>query len=325
MVPQRAAKTVRLQDIRVQQVMSQPQKGVCAEPSLHALYLLFNVIDEDSARLRKKLAQLLNIFEYYDEEHYEAMVSGMVAVGSNYWLELYPGLIPVELAPFPDLHCEDRHAPAEPSDLFVLIRADRADICHLMGMEVCELLREQTELVEQIKGFRCLEGRDLTGFVVDADNPRGMKKLDVAIVGDSDPDFAGGSYVHLQRYRHDLLRWQQLELARQEMIMGCSKGDNRPLSDTQVAAFSHAARTGSKAKGSNMLLHSMPYGDMQTQGLMVVCCCNSARPFVERLESMIIGDQEGNYDKWLDYNNAESGAAFFAPSVQFLKRHASDL
>lgn len=300
--------------------MSQPQKGVCAEPSLHALYLLFNVIEEDSASIREKLAQLLNIFEYFDEEHYEAMVSGMVAIGSNYWLELYPGLIPVELAPFPDLHCEDRHAPAEPCDLFIQIRADRADICHLMGMEVCELLREQTELVEQVKGFRYLEGRDLSGFVLDADNPKGMKKLDVAIVGDDDTDFAGGSYVHVQRYRHEMLRWQQLDLARQEMIMGRSKDDNRRLSDTQMAAFSHAART----LDGNLLFHSMPYGDMQKQGLMVVCCSSSARPFVERLRSMIIGDHDGNYDKWLDYNSAESGAAFFAPSVQFLKRHASD-
>lgn len=304
--------------------MSQPQKGVCAEPSLHAIYLLFNVIDEDTARVRSKLAQLLNIFEYFDEEHYEAMVSGMVAIGSNFWLELYPGLIPVELAPFPDLHCDDRHAPAEPCDLFIQIRADRADICHLMGMEVCQLLRDQTELVEQVKGFRYLEGRDLTGFVTDADNPKGMKKLDVAIVGDNDPDFAGGSYVHVQRYRHDLLKWQQLDLARQEMIMGRSKDDNRRLSDSQMAAFSHAARAGDAATASKMLSHSMPYGDMQTHGLMLVCCCNSAQPFVERLKSMIFGDQDGNYDKWLDYTNAESGAAFFAPSVQFIKRHACE-
>lgn len=304
--------------------MTQPQKGVCAEPSLHALYLLFNVIDEDTASIRQRLAQLLNIFEYFDEEHYEAMVSGMVAIGSNYWLELYSGLIPVELAPFPDLHSEDRHAPAEPCDLFIQIRADRADICHLIGMEVCALLREQTELVEQVKGFRYLEGRDLNGFVTDADNPKGMKKLEVAIVGDNDADFAGGSYVHVQRYRHDLLKWQQLDLARQEMIMGRSRDDNRRLSDTQMAAFSHAARTGNAAKEHSMLLHSMPYGDMQTQGLMVVSCCNSAKPFVERLKCMIFGDQDGNYDKWLDYSSAESGAAFFAPSIQFLKRHASD-
>ncbi|WP_088330562.1 Dyp-type peroxidase [Lacimicrobium sp. SS2-24] len=304
--------------------MSQPQKGVSAEPSLHAIYLLFNVIDEDTARVRKHLARLLSIFEYYDEEHYEAMVSGMVAVGSNFWLELYPGLIPVELAPFPDLHCEDRHAPAEPCDLFIQIRADRADICHLIGVEVCELLKEHTELVEQVKGFRYLEGRDLNGFVADAHNPKGMKKLDVAIVGDDDPDFCGGSYVHVQRYRHDLAKWQQLDLASQEMIMGYNKDDNRRLRGSQLAPFSHAARCGEPETVSQMLLHSMPYGDMQTQGVMVVCCCSSARPFVERLQSMIVGDEEGHYDKWLDYTSAESGAAFFAPSIQFIKHHARD-
>ena len=34
--------------------MSQPQKGICAEPNLHAQYLLFNVVDED---LQEKLEE----------------------------------------------------------------------------------------------------------------------------------------------------------------------------------------------------------------------------------------------------------------------------
>ena len=113
--------------------MSQPQKGICAEPNLHAQYLLFNVIDDDSQAVRAKLGRALEVLDYFDNEHYEAMVSGVIAVGSNYWSELYPGPIPVELTPFPDMQSEDRVAPSTPCDLFIQIRADRIDICYAIG------------------------------------------------------------------------------------------------------------------------------------------------------------------------------------------------
>ncbi|GGO64272.1 Dyp-type peroxidase [Bowmanella pacifica] len=305
--------------------MSQPQKGICAEPNLHALYLLFNVTDDDTTLIRRKLAKILDIFEHYDEEHYEAMVSGIVAVGSSYWMDLYPGLIPMELAPFPDLACEDRQAPVVPCDLFIQIRADRADICHAVGVEVYELLRDQAELVEQTKGFRYLDGRDLLGFVEGGNNPKGMKKLSVAIVGDDDPDFAGGSYVHIQRYLHDLERWGRVNIADQEVIIGRTKEDDIEFPLEDRVAFSHSTRTNlvdTSGRPIEILRQSMPYGDMQNQGLFFVSCCKSPKPFLQILHSRIFGDRQGNYDRLLDYSVPETGAAFFAPSVHFLKREA---
>ena len=113
------------------------------------LYLMFNVIDEQDDVIRQKMAKILDILEHYDEEHYEAMISGVVAIGSNYWMELYPGELPLELAPFPDMSFEDRNAPVVPSDLYIQIRADRADICHAIGVEVYDLLKVHVELVEK--------------------------------------------------------------------------------------------------------------------------------------------------------------------------------
>ena len=68
--------------------MSQRQKGVCAEPNLHAQFLMLTVVDDDSEAVRAKLARILDIFEHYDNEHYEAMVTGMIAIGTSYWHEL---------------------------------------------------------------------------------------------------------------------------------------------------------------------------------------------------------------------------------------------
>jgi porphyrinogen peroxidase len=305
--------------------MTQPQKGICAEPNLHALYLLFNVVDDDAQVIRAKLARLLDTFQHYDDEHYEAMVSGLIAVGSSYWLELYPGLIPMELAPFPDMSCEDRHAPAVPCDLFIQIRADRADICHAIGVEVYELLSEHVELLEQIKGFRYLDGRDLTGFVDGTENPKGLQKLKVAVVGEDDPDFMGGSYIHVQRYKHNMQKWQKLAVKYQEQIIGRSKEDNIEFESADKASFAHSKRANLKDEHGQpieILRQSMPYGDMQEQGLYFVSCAKSPKPFGLILRSMIYGDEEGVYDHLMDYTQAETGAAFFAPSVPFIRKHA---
>ncbi|MCV2884357.1 Dyp-type peroxidase [Aestuariibacter sp. AA17] len=305
--------------------MAQPQKGICAEPNLHAQYLMFNVVDDDDQAIRAKLARILDIFEYYDNEHYEAMVTGVVAVGNNYWMELYPGLLPIELAPFPDMQCDDRCAPVVACDLFIQIRADRADICHAIGIEVYELLRLHVELVEEVRGFRYLDGRDLTGFIYAPDNPRGMKKLDAAIVGDNDPDFSGGSYLHVQRFRYDIASWNRLSQQQQEMIMGRNKETGMPLASELLLPSAHLARTQLKNERGDLiplLKQSMPYGDMATQGLYFVSCCSSPKPFKNMLYSMIYGDESGQYDAFLDYATVETGAAFFAPSVTFIKQQA---
>ncbi len=303
--------------------MSQPQKGICAEPNLHAQYLLFNVIDDDFGAIRSKLAQCLEIFDNYEDEHYEAMVTGVVAIGNGFWDDIYPNARPYGLAPFPDMQCDDRFAPVMPADLFVQIRTDRLDICHEIGVKVVELLQFHTEMVEQVRAFRYLDGRDLTGFIVSGDNPMGQKKFDVAIVGDEDEAFAGGSFIHIQRYRHDMFRWNTLTEAQQEEIMGRTKEHNLPVLDSGLS--SHAFRT--KVTGSNgeypiLLNQSMPYGNMSVQGLYFVSCSANPSALSKYLYSRIYGDQQGQYDKLLDYSTAETGAAFFAPSLSFIKQAA---
>ncbi|MBO7923196.1 putative iron-dependent peroxidase [Alteromonas sp. 76-1] len=306
--------------------MTQPQKGICAEPNLHAQYLLLNVIDDDSEAVRAKLARVLDIFEHFESEHYEAMVTGVVAIGTGYWTEVYPGLIPVELMPFPDMQCEDRSAPTMPCDLFIQIRADRLDICHAIGIEVMDLLRLHVEMVEQIRGFRYLDGRDLTGYLYAADNPRGMKRREVAIVNENDPDFSGGSYLHVQRYKHDLRRWHSLSSRQQEQVMGTTQQHN--LVSAEQSESSHSVRANiitTESGKAGLIKQGMPYGDMVSQGLLFVSCSASARPFKAMLHSQIYGNGDGDYDRWLDFTNAETGAAFFAPSVTFIREQAKNI
>jgi putative iron-dependent peroxidase len=43
------------------------------------------------------------------------------------------------------------------------------------------------------------------------------------------------------------------------------------------------------------------------------------------LHSQIYGNGDGDYDRWLDFTNAETGAAFFAPSVTFIREQAKNI
>jgi putative iron-dependent peroxidase len=190
---------------------------------------------------------------------------------------------------------------------------------------VHELLRIHVELIEDVRAFRYLDGRDLNGFVLAEDNPRGPERREVAVVGDYDEAFAGGSYVHVQRFRHDLQKWQFLSDKRQEQIIGRTKEHNLASNESNLS--SHYTRTrmtdlAGVEKHARMLRQSMPYANMQVQGEYFVSCCHSPRPFKAMLHSMYYGASDGEYDAWLDYTNAETGGAFFAPSIDFIQEQA---
>ena len=53
-------------------------------------------------------------------------------------------------------------------------------------------------------GFNYFDDRDLIGFVDGTENPVDQAAVDATIIGEEDAAFAGGSYVIVQKYLHDL-------------------------------------------------------------------------------------------------------------------------
>ena len=225
------------------------------------------------------------------------------------------------------MQSDDRIAPATSGDIYIEIRSDRADVNHIVSSKVCELLADGVELIEQTRAFRYLDGRDLTGFVDGTENPQGHNRRKVALVNEEDDsEFASGSYLHIQRYRHNMNLWNRLPEKSQEDIFGRTKVDNVEYAGADKALTAHTKRTALKDEEGNsieILRQSMPYGDMKTQGLFFVSYCHSPEPFTIMLKSMIQGDGEGHYDHMLKYTEAQTGAAFFAPSLNFLAALAS--
>jgi len=302
--------------------MAREQFGVCAEANLHGTYLLLNAHDDSNAHIKEALSRLPELFDHYADQFSEANLIGVAAIGANYWDEFYPEARPALLKPFPAMVNEDRVAPTNSIDLYIEIRSDRLDVNHIVSQKVCDLFADSVDLIEQVQCFRFLDGRDLTGFVDGTENPKGRHRREIALVSEAnDSDFSGGSYLHIQRYRHNLILWNSMEVKDQEEVFGRSKVENIEFHNEDKALTAHTKRTNLKdaqGKSIEIVRQSMPYGNTKMQGLFFVSYCSTPESFEVMLKSMIHGDGHGNVDHLLKYTEAETGAAFFAPSLNFL-------
>ncbi|WMC11099.1 Dyp-type peroxidase [Oceanimonas pelagia] len=295
------------------------QAGICAEPNLHAHYLFFNMLPGRHTEVRHKLGAVPALWRQLAADYPDAAFSGLVAIGHDCWDELYPQARPSELSAFPAQGAGERAAPATPFDLFFQLRADRLDVAYIAVQKVMALLAGLVTLQDERQGFRYLDCRDMTGFVDGTENPEGAHRAEVALVAEG--PFAGGSYVHVQRYHHRMARWQQLTVKEQENVYGRTKADNIEYASADKPLTAHTKRTSLKDAAGNsleILRQSMPWGSATEQGLMFISCCHTPRHFTRMLESMYQGDGAGHFDHLTLYTRPETGAAFFAPSEGWL-------
>jgi putative iron-dependent peroxidase len=305
--------------------MPREQWGVCAEANLHGVHLFLNAHEGYEPVIREALSQLPEIFDSITDQFSEAMFSGVVAIGASYWNELYPDKYPEGLKPFPAMSCDDRQMPGSPFDLYIQLRSDRQDVNYIASKRVMNLFGETVDLVEQVPCFRYLDGRDLTGFVDGTENPKGRKRREVALTSNMGV-FDSGSFVHVQRYRHHLKVWERLPTQEQELIIGRTKMDDVEFEKDEMPNTAHVKRANVKDENGNgreLMRQSMPYGDLSQQGLLFVSYCANPDNFETILKNMVFGNDDGDYDHLLNYTSAETGAAFFAPSIEFLTRQGN--
>ena len=86
-----------------------------------------------------------------------------------------------------------------------------------------------------------------------------------------DINFVGGSYLHTQRYQHNLTLWNSLAEHEQEDVYGRTKLDNVEYDSDDKPLTAHTKRTSLKDEQGNsieIVRQSMPYGDMKRKGLV---------------------------------------------------------
>ncbi len=299
--------------------MAVAQTAICAETGNFALFITLTVTADGAARVRKAAAALPALTRQVAERLGEAALVSALGIGARAWRDVTGCDAPPGLVPFAPLADGPRVAPATPADLFLHIHSPRHDANLILARDFLKALAGGAELVEEVMGYKHLGGRDLTGFVDGTENPEGDERAEVALVADG--PFAGGSYVSLQRYVHDLSRWEAMPVAEQEGCIGRTKDADEELDDDVKPPTAHIARVVIEDDGEELevLRHSLPWGGIAENGLYFVAYCADPAPFRRMLERMVLRDGDGHCDRLLDFTRAVTGAAFFTPSAGFLE------
>jgi porphyrinogen peroxidase len=295
-----------------------------------AIFLVLTVKPgaEDRATLRAFCAHLSALIRAVEFRDIEAGLTCVMGFGSQAWDRLFGTPRPAELHPFNEIRTGGRNAVSTPGDLLFHIRAKRMDMCFELATQIMTRLGEAVEPVDEVHGFRYFDDRDLIGFVDGTENPRGQEAIDVVTIGAEDAAFAGGTYVIVQKYLHDMAGWEKLSTEAQERIIGRKKLSDIELDEAVKPTCSHSSLTTIEENGKEIkiLRDNMPFGrPMQGEfGTYFIGYSKSPSTIELMLENMFVGRPPGNYDRLLDFSRAVTGNLFFVPSATFLEDVSDD-
>jgi porphyrinogen peroxidase len=293
-------------------------------PLTASAVILVMTIDEGGERvahdLLADLSGLARTVAFRSPQGGLAVVAG---VGSAAWDRLFAGPRPAELHPFQALDGGRHRAVATPGDLLFHIRAATMDQCWELGSLLVGRLAGATTVVDEVHGFKYFDERDLLGFVDGTENPTGPAAESAVTSGTEDPAFAGGSYVIVQKYLHDMAAWDALAVEEQERVIGRAKLSNVEMADDLKPPNSHVAlNTIVEPDGTQrqILRENMPFGSLGAGEFGTYFIGYAATPSVTELmlEHMFLGDPLGNYDRILDFSTAVTGTLFFVPTADLL-------
>jgi porphyrinogen peroxidase len=283
---------------------------------------------ESRAAIRSLCGDLAALLRAVGFRDLSGQLSCVMGFGSDAWDQLFGPPRPAELHPFREIRAGSRHAVATPGDLLFHIRAKRMDLCFELATQIMARLEGAVSPADEVHGFKYFDDRDLIGFVDGTENPTGQEAVDAVVVDVEDAAFAGGSYVIVQKYLHDIAGWNALPIEAQERIIGRTKLSDIELDDAVKPTFAHNALTTIVEDGKEVKIvrDNMPFGSVGAGefGTYFIGYARSPRTIEQMLVNMFIGRPAGNYDRLLDFSRAVTGNLFFAPSATFLENVGDD-
>jgi porphyrinogen peroxidase len=304
--------------------MSPPEPQPILTPLTEAAMFLTVVVEQGGEDgVRELLADLSGLKRSVGFRIPEGSLSCVVGVGDRVWDPLFGPPRPAELHPFAELAGDRHRAPATPGDLLFHIRAHRMDLCFELAQRLTVRFAPHARVIDEVHGFRSFDERDLLGFVDGTENPEGDAAPAAVLIGDEDSEFSGGSYVIVQKYVHDLERWDALPVEQQELAIGRTKLSDLELPDDRKPSNSHVALNtivDDDGEQRQIMRFNMPFGHVGANEFGTYFIGYAASPDVieQMLRNMFIGKPPGNHDRVLDFSTALTGTLFFVPTTEFL-------
>ncbi len=246
--------------------------------------------------------------------------SCVMGIGYEAWLQLeLPSPLPKEFKKFEEIKGSKHTAVSTKGDIHFHIRADEKSLAYDMASTISSFMTEIADCVVEVQGFRYWDSRSILGFVDGTENPHGKDRDYFAIIGDSDPQYEGGSYLFVQKYINNMIAWKSLSVEEQEKVIGRSKEQDIEMDDEVKPKNSHIALA-NVGDDFKVVRDNMPFGNVATNemGTYFICYASTFSTVEKMLTNMFIGDPIGNYDRILDFSTAQTGTLFFVPSSDML-------
>ncbi len=292
------------------------------------LVVTINPGDDHRATVLSLCADLSALLRGVGFRNLDGALSCIMGIGSDAWDRLFGLPRPAELHPFREIRSGPRHAVSTAGDLIFHIRAKQMDLCFELAAQIMTRLNGAASTTDEVQGFRYFDQRDVLGFVDGTENPAGNAAAESVFIGGEDQAFAGGSYVIVQKYLHNLEAWNGLSTEAQEKIIGRSKVSDIELDDSVKPTSAHNALTTIEENGVEIkiLRDNMPFGSPGRGefGTYFIGYSRSPRTIEQMLENMFIGRPPGNYDRILDFSTPVTGSLFFIPTSTFLDSLSPD-
>jgi putative iron-dependent peroxidase len=298
-------------------------QNVLAPPAKAAIFLVAMVRSGAEDAVRDLLGDVAGLNRAVGFRNPEGELSCVVGIGADLWDRLYGHPRPSGLHPFPVVAGAAHTAVSTPGDVLFHLRATQFDLCFELAGQIMYRLAGSADVVDEVHGFRFFDERDLLGFVDGTENPRGAAAAAAVFIGDEDPVFAGGSYVIVQKYLHDLDAWNALPVEEQERAFGRNKLTDIEFPDDAKASNSHLTLnkiTDPDGTERKIVRDNMPFGAVGAREFGTYYIGYAATPDVieQMLRNMFVGKPPGNHDRILDFSTAVTGNLFFVPTAIFL-------
>jgi putative iron-dependent peroxidase len=294
-------------------------------PMTAAAAFLILKINDDSASLataRAVIASTEDLIKNVQIRSIDVSFTCNVGISHRVWESLSGKPAPKELTPFKEIKGAKHTAVATSGDLLYHVRAGATDLIIEFEKILLEAFGDSITVVDEVAGFRYFDGRDLLEFVDGTANPVGLALPQATIVGDEDPDYAGGSYVVIQKYLHNMAAWRAQKVETQEAIIGRTKFDNVELPDATEGQKSHKTLcTIEDEQGEHDILRdNMPFASpgRGEYGTYFIGYSRHLWVIEKMLERMFIGNPAPLHDRILDFSTAVAGVNFFVPARKFL-------
>ena len=292
--------------------MYTPQAGIFALGTSSHAYLEFDVLD---ATKRREFASTVAAIR--EPRTTTGGVNFVIGFRPEFWRDIVPDDAPAHIEGF-NKEIQGKEGFVMPStqhDALVWLSGSSYDVIFDMARAVIHDLAGLASLGNETSSWPYRHDRDLTGFIDGSENPTLLDAPMAALLPEGVPG-AAGSVLLLQKWKHQVAKWEALPVGEQERIMGRTKPDSTELENKP--SNSHVARTDQDEFG-NIFRRNMPYGSVDDHGTMFVGFSADQKRLSRMLDSMA-GLVNGERDALTRFTQPLTGSYYFVPSVESLRR-----